>query len=88
MSLPAIVTRPNRPWTIAAVCGKAICEKCRQQFGHVCSIFCREAATHHNVEVPVYTGQRGQTDARAERRVKLIAISVGAVLALVLGTLA
>ncbi len=71
-----------------AVCGKAICEKCRQQFGHVCSIFCREAATHHNVEVPVYTGQRGQTDARAERRVKLIAISVGAVLALVLGTLA
>jgi hypothetical protein len=71
-----------------AVCGKAICEKCRQQFGHVCSIFCREAAAHHEVEVPVYAGQRGQAEARAERRVKLIAVLVGGALAIVLGALA
>ena len=71
-----------------AVCGKAICEKCRQQFGHVCSIFCREASTHRNVEVPVYSGQRGRTDERAERRVKLVSTAVAALLAVVLGTLA
>ncbi|MDB6109365.1 MAG: Pyrrolo-quinoline quinone [Pedosphaera sp.] len=44
--------------TACCVCGKQICLKCMEQFGHVCSVYCRQQATAKRIYVPVYANQK------------------------------
>jgi hypothetical protein len=67
------------------VCGKAMCLKCMEQFGRVCSVFCREQATQKRVYVPPYAGQKTVTQARSNLKAKLITLSVLAVIAVCIG---
>ena len=67
------------------VCGKAMCLKCMEQFGHVCSVFCREQAAQKRVYVPPYAGQKAVTQARSNLKARLITFSVLAVIAVCIG---
>src|SRR3569832_1448173 len=39
------------------VCGKAICGKCMEQFGYLCSSYCKGQAEARHLDVPVFEGQ-------------------------------
>ena len=67
------------------VCGKAICQECLEQFGYVCSIFCRETAAHKQIAVPVYAQQRGLVLERSHQRAKYIVMGVFALFAALVG---
>ena len=54
------------------VCGKPICPKCMQQFGHVCSVYCQSQAEQRGVRVPVYEGQKFVAQAKEWRKTKLV----------------
>jgi len=56
-----------------------------EQFGHVCSVFCREQATQKRVYVPPYAGQKTVTQARSNLKARLITFSVLAVIAVCIG---
>lgn len=47
------------------VCGKPICPKCMEQFGYVCSVYCRQEAARRQIEVPVYAHQKSVVTARS-----------------------
>ena len=59
---------PRHPKNPAAetcrVCGKPICGECMEQFGYVCSTYCRKRAEQTGMDVPVYGKQRAVIEAR------------------------
>ncbi len=67
------------------VCGKAMCLTCMEQFGYVCSVFCREQATQKRVYVPPYAGQKTVTLARSNLKARLITFGVAAVISVCIG---
>jgi hypothetical protein len=67
------------------ICGKAMCLKCMEQFGRVCSVFCREQAASKRIYVPPYAGQRTMTQARSNLKARLITVGVLAVIAVCIG---
>ena len=70
-SVPSATFCPRHPKNLAAetcrVCGKPICEECMEQFGYVCSTFCRKRAEQTGMDVPVYARQRAVIEARMAR---------------------
>ena len=46
------------------VCGKPICGECMEQFGYVCSTYCRKRAEQTGMDLPVYGKQRAVIEAR------------------------
>jgi hypothetical protein len=46
------------------VCGKPICDECMEQFGYVCSTYCRKRAEQTGMDLPVYGKQRAVIEAR------------------------
>lgn len=76
---------PKHPGQLAtqrcAVCGKAICPKCMELFGFVCSALCKGKAEAQGKHVPVYAGQKSAVQSRVWRRVGLLVI-IGSVLAI------
>ena len=67
------------------VCQKPICPQCMQLFGFVCSAFCKARAEGQRMDIPVYAGRRDVAQSREWRKVKWIALVVGAVAILALG---
>ena len=64
-SIPFCPRHPKNPATeTCRVCGKPICDECMEQFGYVCSTFCRERAEQTGMDVPVYGKQRAVIEAR------------------------
>ena len=65
------------------VCGKPICPKCMEQFGYVCSVFCRQQAARRQIEVPVYAHQKSVVTARSGRMARrMVFASIAAVVLL------
>jgi hypothetical protein len=58
---PSTVARCQKHSELAAadcfVCGKPICPKCMEQFGYLCSAYCKGQAQARKMKVPVYEGQ-------------------------------
>ena len=67
------------------VCGKPLCLKCMEQFGHVCSVFCRQQAEQKRIYIPAYSGQRSVVEAKSNARAKLIALGVASVVLAFIG---
>lgn len=63
---------PRHPTELSSiecfVCQKPMCNLCLEQFGYVCSVYCREQAQKQNLDVPVFAGQRLVRGAVADRR--------------------
>jgi len=70
---------------VCCVCGKPICLKCMEQFGHVCSVYCRQQATHKRIYVPVYARQKIVVAGKSQALVKLITGAVVVVVLLLIG---
>ncbi|HEX4646877.1 MAG TPA: B-box zinc finger protein, partial [Verrucomicrobiae bacterium] len=65
------------------VCGKPICPKCMEQFGYVCSVYCRQQAARRQIEVPVYAHQTSVVTARSSMMARrLVFASIGLVVLL------
>ncbi len=58
------------------VCGKPICPKCMEQFGYVCSVYCKSQAATKRIYVPVYAHQKSAVEERSRSFGKLIAAGV------------
>jgi len=67
------------------VCGKPICLKCMEQFGHVCSVYCRQQAERKGIEVPVYGRQKNVVAGRTAALAKVITFAVVGVVVVVVG---
>ncbi|MGA2180646.1 MAG: PQQ-binding-like beta-propeller repeat protein [Verrucomicrobiota bacterium] len=64
-SVPFCPRHPKNPATeTCRVCGKPICGECMEQFGYVCSTFCRKRAEQTGMDLPVYGKQRAVIEAR------------------------
>ena len=64
-SVPFCPRHPKNPATeTCRVCGKPICDECMEQFGYVCSTFCRQRAEQTGMDLPVYGKQRAVIEAR------------------------
>ena len=62
---PFCPRHPKNPATeTCRVCGKPICDECLEQFGYVCSTYCRERAEQTGMDLPVYGKQRAVIEAR------------------------
>jgi len=61
------------------VCQKPICEKCMQEFGYLCSAYCKTKAENNSIAVPVFEGQKTRVEARYWRKVGLITTAVSLV---------
>jgi hypothetical protein len=48
----------NPPVETCRVCGKPMCGKCMEQFGYVCSAYCKSQAERLKMNLPVYGKQR------------------------------
>ena len=46
------------------VCGKPICDKCMEQYGYVCSTYCRKRAEETGMDIPVYGKHRAVIEAK------------------------
>ena len=67
-SVPFCPRHPKNPATeTCRVCGKPICDECMEQFGYVCSTFCRKRAEQTGMDLPVYGKQRAVIEARVAR---------------------
>ena len=67
------------------ICSKPICPKCMELFGYVCSPLCKGKAESRGIQIPVYAGQKSVKEARAWRRIGLVAGALGGLAALMLG---
>ena len=56
--------RKNPATETCRVCGKPICGECMEQFGYVCSTYCRKRAEQTGMDLPVYGKQRAVIEAR------------------------
>jgi hypothetical protein len=64
-SVPFCPRHPKNPATeTCRVCGKPICDECMEQFGYVCSAYCRKRAEQTGMDLPVYGKQRAVIEAR------------------------
>src|ERR1700722_12738539 len=76
----------NEPVVDACVvCGKPLCTKCMEQFGHVCSVFCRQQAEQKRIYIPVYANQKSVVAHASETRSRSIVYAVVGAVAAVLG---
>lgn len=65
-SVPFCPRHPKNPATeTCRVCGIPICSECLEQFGYVCSAYCRERAEQTGMDVPVYEKQLAVVAAKA-----------------------
>jgi hypothetical protein len=65
VSVPFCSRHPKNPATeTCRVCGKPICDECMEQFGYVCSTYCRKRAEQTGMDLPVYGKQRAVIEAR------------------------
>ncbi len=65
------------------VCGKPICLKCMEQFGYVCSVYCRQQATLKHIHVPVYAHQKSVVEGKSHALFKRVAYAISLLLVLV-----
>jgi hypothetical protein len=86
---PAITRCPKHPQEIAvaecAVCGKPICQVCLDQFGFLCSVYCKQQAEQRNLVVPSFTGRKTRERARERRQQSYLLYGIGLALVAVLG---
>ena len=68
------------------VCKRAICPKCMELFGYVCSVLCQDRAEKTGIEVPVYEGHLSVIRAKERRKGQIIFISIAAAVVLLVGT--
>src|SRR3954471_6010885 len=75
-SSSTVTTCPKHPGEMPAaecfVCGKPICGKCMEQFGYLCSPYCKGQAQARKLNVPVYEGQIFQKQAAEGRSHNLL----------------
>jgi PQQ-like domain len=65
-AVPFCPRHPKNPATeTCCVCGKPICGECMEQYGYVCSTYCRKRAEQTGMDVPVYEKQLAVVTARA-----------------------
>jgi len=78
---PSVCLKHGRLPCIAncVVCQKPICEKCMQEFGYLCSAFCKTKAENNNIFVPVFEGQKTRVEARYWRKMAMITTAVSLV---------
>jgi len=74
--------RQERATDTCYVCGKAICPKCLEQFGYLCSVYCQSQAEQRGVYVPVYEGQKFRVKAKEWKKTKLALAGIAAVIAM------
>ncbi|MDB6067228.1 MAG: Pyrrolo-quinoline quinone [Pedosphaera sp.] len=65
---------------VCCVCAKPICLICMEQFGHVCSVYCRQQATLKRIYVPVYARQKSVVTGKLQRMGRRISYAVAALL--------
>ena len=58
------------------VCQKPICEKCMQEFGYLCSAYCKTKAENNSIAVPIYEGQKSRVEALYWRKIGLITTAI------------
>ena len=67
------------------MCGKAICLTCMEQFGYLCSVYCREQAEATGKKIPRYKLQRRGIDDKRVIKAQRTAMAVAAFIVLFLG---
>ncbi len=67
------------------VCGKPICPKCMEQFGYVCSVYCRQQAEAKRIKIPVYAHQKTVVQFRTSAKTKRLVLAGFAFAAMLLG---
>jgi hypothetical protein len=67
------------------VCGKPICLKCMEQFGYLCSVFCREKAEATGMKIPRYKLQKRGIDDKRVKQAQRITAAVGIAAVVFLG---
>lgn len=55
---------------VCRVCNKPMCLKCMEQFGYVCSVYCRQQATAKRIYIPPYANQKSVVVGRTNAIVK------------------
>lgn len=86
---PSTVARCQKHSELAAadcfVCGKPICPKCMEQFGYLCSSYCKGQAQARKLKVPVYEGQIFEKQKAEGRSHNLLIFASLAAVALLFG---
>lgn len=59
------------------VCNKGICLDCMEQFGFLCSVWCKEQAAKKKIQVPVYAHQKSTMAAAEDRKGNQIIVGAG-----------
>ena len=59
------------------VCNKGICLDCMEQFGYLCSVWCKEQAAKKNIHVPVYARQKTTVAASEDQKANKLIMSTG-----------
>ncbi len=54
------------------VCKKPMCLKCMEQFGYVCSVYCRQQATAKRIYIPPYAHQKSVVAGKANALAKYL----------------
>ncbi len=67
------------------VCGKPICLKCMEQFGYVCSAYCRQQATLKRIYIPVYAHQKSVVSDKSHALAKRLTFAITVLVVGVLG---
>jgi hypothetical protein len=62
----------NPPVETCRVCGKPMCGECMEQFGYVCSAYCKSQAERLKMNLPVYGKQRAVVQEKQRRMGTLI----------------
>jgi hypothetical protein len=62
----------NPPVETCRVCGKPMCGECMEQFGYVCSAYCKNQAEQLKMNLPVYGKQRAVVQEKQRRMGTLI----------------
>jgi hypothetical protein len=68
-----------------AVCRKPICGRCLEQFGYLCSGYCRSQATARGLYVPVYEGHKEVVEEKRVQKLKRLALAGGILAVALLG---
>jgi outer membrane protein assembly factor BamB len=66
--------RSEMPVAECFVCHKPICNKCMEQFGYLCSSYCKGQAEARKLKVPVFEGQIFQKQAAEGRSQNLLIV--------------
>lgn len=86
---PGVATCPKHVKEFAVaecfVCHKPICAKCMEDFGYLCSSYCKGQAEARKLDVPVYAGSRYQKFKSESKDQSRILTAVAALAALLIG---